>query len=89
MNELLEARVTKLDLLSFLLLFTTMEEVIERFAQSVSLILKNLRVYSLELYVSFLDLCNLFVKIEASENLATLPVCFFAMRKHEVIQFRA
>ena len=48
-----------------------------------------MRVDDLESYVSSLDLCNLFVKIEASETFAALFECFLTLRKQEVIQFGA
>jgi hypothetical protein len=79
MNELLEARITDLNSHAVLLLFAMTEEVIERFAKSVCLILKNLRVDYLESIIAPLDLRYLFVKIEASETFTLLFVRFLTL----------
>ena len=89
MSELLVSRIADLDLLTALLFLAATEEVIERFAKSVSLILKNLRVHHLVSTFTPLDLRYLLVEIEASEALAALFVSFFELRSKQVIDFGA
>ncbi len=87
MDELLEARIANFNLLPVLLFFTSSEEVIERFTQTIGLILKHLRVNNFEPLIAPLDLRYLSSKIESSQALTSLLVCFLTLRKHEIIQF--